>query len=681
MPVDVKISPRFKNQTLKAITAILFFVFVYFLIFLFAIALTLGSIAAGLLLIYALPKMITILFGIGIASIGVFVLFFLLKFLFKSNKIDRSHLVEIQRTDEPELFSMIDDIVRDVDTGFPKRVYLSADVNAAVFYNSSFWSMILPVRKNLQIGIGLVNMVTKSELKAVLAHEFGHFSQRSMKVGSYVYNVNKVLYNLLFDNESYEQFAAKWGNVHGVFSLFVLFSFKIIQLIQWMLKLVFSVVNISYMGLSREMEFHADEIAANITGYYPLKSSLLRFSFADYTYNTVVNFYQERLSKNIRSANFYQEHYYVTQFVARENQIRMENNLPVITEEDLNKFNKSKLVIKDQWASHPSTEERITRLEHLGLIKEISDDLPANSIFVNIEKTQKQLTDKIFSSFTYKSNPSTLTFDEFKLAYEKEFIENSFSKRFNSYYDNRNPFAFDLTEVRQFDYPATSADLFSDDVIDRLYSLISLNNDLEVLKEIANKNIRIKSFDYDGIKYKQNQAADLAKKLLTEQELLNVFLNENDKRIYAYFLNKEMNEGSIPKLNILYQDLFNYEKEFNDRYKPYLDMINKVQPLFYAQTNDDVTIALGRLGSQETSFKEHIRELLDNPTYQTSISDEIRENFDLYVSKKWYYFGYEGFIQYEIDILLSALNNYTNVLNRRYFLIKKELLDYQAGLF
>jgi len=33
------------------------------------------------------------------------------------------------------------------------------------FYNSSFWSMFLPVRKNLEIGLGLVNSINISEFK------------------------------------------------------------------------------------------------------------------------------------------------------------------------------------------------------------------------------------------------------------------------------------------------------------------------------------------------------------------------------------------------------------------------------------------------------------------------------------------------------------------------------------
>lgn len=32
-------------------------------------------------------------------------------------------------------------------------------------------------------------------------------------------------------------------------------------------------------------------------------------------------------------------------------------DLPIVTPEEMTRFNKSKLEIKNQWASHPSTEE------------------------------------------------------------------------------------------------------------------------------------------------------------------------------------------------------------------------------------------------------------------------------------------------------------------------------------
>jgi Zn-dependent protease with chaperone function len=185
---SVKLTSQFQLQTSRAVAAIILFVFVYVMILLMTVGLTALCIYAGYLMVSALQHFVVLALGIGLVGMGFPTLIFVLKFIFSKHKIDRSDLLEVTEDEQPDLFRLIQNIVEQVGTSFPKRVYLSADVNASVFYDSNFWSMFLPIRKNLLIGMGLVNTVTHDELKAILAHEFGHFSQRTMKVGSYVYN-------------------------------------------------------------------------------------------------------------------------------------------------------------------------------------------------------------------------------------------------------------------------------------------------------------------------------------------------------------------------------------------------------------------------------------------------------------------------------------------------------------
>ena len=101
---EVVVSTEFKTHTKKAITAIILFAFVYFLIFIFSLALTVLCVYGGVLLIITVPRLITIALGLGLASLGFLVLFFLLKFIFKKNKIDRSHLTEISESDQHPYF-------------------------------------------------------------------------------------------------------------------------------------------------------------------------------------------------------------------------------------------------------------------------------------------------------------------------------------------------------------------------------------------------------------------------------------------------------------------------------------------------------------------------------------------------------------------------------------------------
>ncbi len=677
---EIRLSAEFKTHATKAIIAISLFVFTYLIILLLAIVLTGLCIAGGVSLIVAKPMFFTIAFGIGLSSFGILILIFLLKFIFTSHKTDRSHLIEVNKLQEPELFNMINEIVCEVETDFPKKVYLSPDVNASVFYDSSFWSMFLPVKKNLQIGLGLVNTVTKEELKVILSHEFGHFSQRTMKIGSYVYNVNQVIFNILYNNESYENLIQRWANMSGYFSIFVLVAVKVNQGIQWILRKLYDVVNKSYLGLSREMEFHADEIAASVTGYEPLKKSLLRLSLSDNSFNNVLNFYNGKVPENIKSDNLYKDQTAVIHFLAKENNLTMTNELPDISLEEQSKFDKSKLVIKNQWASHPTIEERIKRLEKTGFSTTYNSGVLANSVFANIVELQKQLTEKMFEGMGYQGTVEAISSGKFIEKYKQEILLNSFSGIYNGYYDNKNPVHIDLSQNQPVENKITFKELYSDEKIDLVYSAIALQNDIETLKNISNKTLSIKTFDYDGVRYERKKANELIKKLNAELACLNEQIKKNDADIYEYFRKEEFQQNKTKKLECLYSDFFEFDRAFDSKYEVYTNLANKLQFVSVTTPLEQITANLNKIKPIEAVLKQEINDILSDTIYTTEITDEIKQNLELYTSKTWEYFGKSSYFNENLDVLYTAMNNYAYLLSRKYFLMKKAILTYQEEL-
>ncbi len=676
----IKVSPEFKSQTTKAIASIVLFALIYLCILASAVGLTLLCIYGGIMLIALRPMFLTIALGIGLASLGFFILIFLLKFVFKSHKVDRSHLHEIKRKDEPGLFRLIDEIVNEVDTSFPKKVYLAMDVNAAVFYDSSFWSMFLPVRKNLQIGLGLVNTITQEELKAILAHEFGHFSQKTMKVGSYVYNVNQVIFNMLYDNESYEKLVQKWANISGYFVIFVGLAVKITEGIQWILRKLYGIVNKSYMSLSREMEFHADAIAASITGSGPLIRSLLRMNLADSSFNNTLAFYEARISENLTSRNIYQEHRFVMNFLAEYNGIKIVGDFPEVSIDELNRFNKSKLVVKDQWASHPSIEERIRQLEKSDAKSERIDHAPAEEVFMNIKETQEKLTRRLFKVVEYKGNPVALSPEEFQKKYKLEFEKEIFPSVYNGYYDNKNPVYAEIEAFSFSEKDVTVADLFSRRNVELVYTSIALRNDLETLRQIADRSIPAKTFDYDGRKYQREESEKLKIKLETELAQIDEEIKRNDGEIFSFFERLEktcFNQNTIPQM---YKDFFDHDRIFDTRYEVYtrlsneLGFVNVTTPLERIKTN------FANIKPLENALKAGIKELLSDHLYQDEITEEMMSNFELYLSKNLEYFSGVEYYDKSLNVLYTAMNNYAYLLSRGYFLMKKRLLTYQEAL-
>ncbi|WP_088656298.1 M48 family metallopeptidase [Geofilum rhodophaeum] len=677
---EIQLSKEFKTQATKAILAINLFTLTYLIILLLAVLLTGLCIAGGVSLIVIKPMFITIALGIGLASLGVLILIFLLKFIFKSHKVDRSHLTEINEQQEPELFKMIREIVQSVGTNFPKKVYLSSEVNAAVFYDSSFWSMFFPVKKNLLIGLGLVNAVTKEELKAILSHEFGHFSQRTMKVGSYVYNVNQVIFNMLFENESYESLVQRWANVSGYFSIFVIIAGKINEGIQWILRKLYIVVNKNYLGLSREMEFHADEIAASVAGYEPLKNSLLRMSLADHSFNSVLNFYDNRISENIKSVNLYQDQSSVINFLAELNSLPKTNGLPDISLEEQSKYNKSKLVIKDQWASHPTTEERICRLEKTGFSAKYDSDSLANCIFNNISETQKRIANKLFESVNYQGETKEFVNEKFIEEYKREILSNSFSKIYNGYYDNKNPLNFDLNQDKPINDKITIDELFSDEKVDLVYTSVALQNDIQILTNISNKSILVKTFDYNGVRFKSKNSGKLIEELKPQLERLNELIKINDLEIYKYFRRVEQQQNKPNELEQLYFEFFEFDKNFDSKYEIYTKLLNDLQFTSVTTPFEQIRANFKRIKPTEELLKIEINQLLGDAIFQSEITTEIKEKLEKYTSTTLEYFGGVSYFDENLNILYTAINNYGYLISRKYFLMKRKLLTYQEEL-
>jgi len=345
-------SPQFKKEVRTVIGSIILFFIVYVALVFLAVVFAGICVYFGFTVIVAFPRFITLMIGAGMVGLGLSLLFFLIKFVFAVNKDEKASRIQITEDEQPQLFAFIRQLSLDTQTQFPKKIFLSPDVNAAVFYNSSFWSMFFPVRKNLEIGLGLVNTVSISEFKAVIAHEFGHFSQRSMKLGSFTYNVNRIIYNMLFENNSFNNFLAGWGKIHGAIAVFVSITVSIANAIRWVLKQMYEVINKSYMSLSRQMEFHADAIAASVAGSNNLITSLRKLDIAAACYNISLTKAGDALKSKAIATNIYKNQSSVLKVVARLNKLDTVNDMVVASDDFANSLGTSRIHFDDQYASH-----------------------------------------------------------------------------------------------------------------------------------------------------------------------------------------------------------------------------------------------------------------------------------------------------------------------------------------
>jgi Zn-dependent protease with chaperone function len=667
---------EFKKEVIQVLFAIGFFFVVYLILVLLAITLAAGVSYLGIELIILKPASFTLLIGIGMIGMGLLVLFFLIKFIFSTKRIDRSGFLEIKKAENPDLISFLNHLSKETKTKLPKRIYLAPDVNASVFYDSSFFSMFFPVKKNLVIGLGLINSVNLSEFKAIIAHEFGHFSQESMRLGSYVYNVNKVIYNLLYENKGYADTIDKWASASGYFALFANLTVKIVQGIQWILQKLYIIINKSNLSLSRQMEHHADAVSAYVSGSNHMFTALKRLEIGDSCYNILIDLYNKWIPENYKPDNIYSHHQEVLIHFSADKEINQIDGLPMIDSLFLSKIKKRRVYVKDQWASHPSTNERNEYIKSLNIDSTDVVSEKAWVLFRNPESIQKLITDLLFSSVKYSETVQVIDTATFKEKYFFEYQRNTFQKEYRGYYDNRRISVLKLEELineNHFKYE-TVEDLFSDSHISLIEEKDNIENDLALLREINSNRKVYKSFDYEGQKFDISVVEKYISLLENELSIITDKIIEIDKEVFKYFRSKLGNEVILNIYRNYYTSLNDFEKSIN----LYNDLYPHLSKVYSSQVKIIEAYAIiDTVKKYERPIKSLLKEKIIDLKGDQLLNDDQIKKLDWFLSIDRDYVDNQGYKDGELNVLNDSIKIFISALAEKEFKTKNRLLQIQ----
>jgi Zn-dependent protease with chaperone function len=199
-------------------------------------------------------------------------------------------LTELTAAQHPKLFAFLHRLADEARAPRPRRVLVVPGVNASVFYDFSLINLIIPSRKNLVVGLGLVNVLTLGELKAVLAHEFGHFAQNTMAIGRWVYMAQQIAGHIVVKRDALDGLLR---SLSGTDIRIAWFGW-VLRIVVWSLRSVmdtmFGWVVLAQRALGREMELQADLVAVSLTGSDALVHALHRLEAADDAMDRVVAF-------------------------------------------------------------------------------------------------------------------------------------------------------------------------------------------------------------------------------------------------------------------------------------------------------------------------------------------------------------------------------------------------------
>ena len=346
---------NFKRHAWLAMAGLMFFMTFYFVLmagfgliaFNGVSAFTSGQGGIGQILITASALLLTI---------------FMIKSLFAVRKAGDPGGVEVTREDEPALFEFLHTLADEIGAPKPHRVFLTPEVNAAVFYDLSVANLFLPSKKNLIIGLGLVNVLNLGEIKAVLAHEFGHFAQGSMIVGRWVYIAQQIIGHMVATRDWLDSIVRFISRI----DLRVAWIGWILAVILWSIRslidTLFSVVIMAERALSREMEFNADLVAVSVTGSDALINALHKLQAADHAWQTALEVASNEAGEGKIIDDLFEAQKTTVSEIRRILDDKLYGSIPVRPEgtdvDSFRVFTEETARPPQMWATHPANRDR-----------------------------------------------------------------------------------------------------------------------------------------------------------------------------------------------------------------------------------------------------------------------------------------------------------------------------------
>ncbi len=358
-----------------------------------------------------------------IGLLSAFMAVFMFKALFFVIKQDHSQRVEVTAENEPQLFEFIHEIADQSGAPRPHKVYLSPIVNASVFYELSVLNLLWPSKKNLEIGIGLVNVLTLGETKAVLAHEFGHFAQRAMLIGRWVYIGQQIAGHIIAKRDALDRFISEISS----WDIRIAWIGWILSIIIWAIRALaetlFTWVIIAQRALSREMEFHADLVAVSLTGSDAIVHALHHLQAADQGFQEALETVNLALQEQKKVGNLYPLQ---TDAIQRMRHLLSDGDygrpltVPKENAQEHRVFQSGMAQVPQMWATHPPDYEREANAKQTYIQADIHPE-SAWDLFQDPLQIQIQMTEVLLSQVQLEQEPSLLDVDSVKHLQGKRF--------------------------------------------------------------------------------------------------------------------------------------------------------------------------------------------------------------------------------------------------------------------
>lgn len=252
--------------------------------------------------------------------------------------------------EHPKLFEQIKTIAQTINQAAPKEVYLVAGANAWVAERGGL--MGIGSRRVMGIGMPLLQTLSVTEFRAVLAHEFGHYYGGDTKLTPWIYKTRIAIARTLQSLGD--------GLIHIVFKSYGKLFLRITQ------------------AISRYQEYVADEVAARIESSQALSSGLRKIYAAGFAYNV----YWKNEFLPALNAGYLPPYAKGFEYFVQNDGIQ--NAMAASVEDEL------AATVSSPYDTHPPLRERLKALEDYPAGQAI-DDTSATTMLEEVSTLEKEL--------------------------------------------------------------------------------------------------------------------------------------------------------------------------------------------------------------------------------------------------------------------------------------------------
>ena len=266
----------------------------------------------------------------------------------------------LKRNDAPELWNLVEEVARKLEVRPVDTIILTPGVEMGVYEEGSMLKKIRGAgKRNLILGIGCLSVLNQSQFSAILAHEYGHFSNRDTAGGNMAHQalstINVVIQSLAKAKVAYV-FNPAWWFVVGYQRIYL----KVSQ------------------GASRLQEVLADRYAASTYGSDNFIDGLKNFIKQAFAFpliaNDEINTYRKTRQPIV---NLYD--------LPLKDELSGELNRQYL--EEMNRTT-------SEYDSHPAPKERLAWVERLHIPYSVMTDnrQPVLDLLPNAEVLQRKMT-------------------------------------------------------------------------------------------------------------------------------------------------------------------------------------------------------------------------------------------------------------------------------------------------